>query len=115
MSEQALTRAIVDRLNIAPGVVAWRNNTGVARIRGSHVRYGLGVGSADVIACVEGRFVGIEVKLPKGEGASGDQLAWMGEVRRQGGFACVVRSVEEALAAVERARRGERCLRRFSR
>lgn len=37
-----------------------------------------------------------------------EQQLWMIRVRLKGGFACYVRTVEEARAAIKRARRGER-------
>jgi hypothetical protein len=87
--------------------VLWRNNTGVAEHRGARVRYGLAVGSADLIGCLDGRFVALEVKAATGR-ASPEQRQWLDLVRRNGGFACVVRSVDEARAAIARARTGAR-------
>ena len=63
------------------------------------IKYGLGVGSADVIVCHEGRFVALEFKSVNGA-QSNDQRTWEGWVRRAGGSYCVVRSVDEAIAAV---------------
>ena len=90
------------------GVRVWRNNTGVGAAQGGFsVRYGLGVGSADLVGLIapSGRFFALEVKGPKGK-CSPDQVAWLAFVRSMGGYAAVVRSVPEALAAVEEARRG---------
>ena len=53
-----------------------------------------------------GLFVALEVKRP-GEKADPHQLEWLASVRKVGGFACVVTSVEEARAAIKRARGGE--------
>jgi hypothetical protein len=69
------------------------------------VRYGLAVGSADLIGCLDGRFVALEVKAAAGR-TSPEQRQWLDLVRRNGGFACVVRSVDEARAAIARARKG---------
>jgi hypothetical protein len=89
MSEGAIQDAIRLALTDEPGLVVWRNNTGVAEHRGARVRYGLAVGSA------AGR-------------TSPEQRQWLDLVRRNGGFACVVRSVDEARAAIARARTGAR-------
>jgi hypothetical protein len=52
-----------------------------------------------------GRLLALEVKRP-GEYPTEDQRRWLAFVRSMGGFACVVRSVGEAIAAVQRARDG---------
>jgi hypothetical protein len=42
---------------------AWGNNTGALKdATGRVVRYGL-IGSSDIIACIKGRFVGVECKV----------------------------------------------------
>jgi hypothetical protein len=81
-------------------------------------RGGLGAGSADLIGIVRvvrdiarpdldlGRFIALEVKAPRGV-VSDVQKRWLEAVRRMGGFAAVVRSVEEARGAIDRARKGD--------
>ena len=93
------------------GVVLWRNNVGVGRVGRSDapVRYGLAVGSADLVGLVTmpdgtGRFIAMEVKTQDGR-LSEEQARWLRLVRGLGGYAVVVRSVEDAIAAVEAARR----------
>jgi len=105
MSETDLTAAIVEALNTLPDVIAFRNNTGVARVHGSHVRYGLGNGSPDVVAVVKpwGHFLGLEVKLPR-ERAEPHQLRWADRVCHYGASYYLVRSVPEAFDAVGRVR-----------
>ena len=83
------------------GVRVWRNNVGVDTMRG--IRYGLSVGSPDLVGIAWGRFVGLEVKTPTGR-VSKEQTMWLDMVRRFGGVAGVARSVEDALAIVEEAR-----------
>jgi hypothetical protein len=107
MSEGQIQDAIRLALTDEPGLVVWRNNTGVAEHRGARVRYGLAVGSADLIGCLGGRFVALEVKAAAGR-TSPEQRQWLDLVRRNGGFAAVVRSVDEARAAIARARTGAR-------
>ena len=92
-----------------PGVCVWRNNTGVDLARG--VRYGLGVGGADLVGLRCGRFFGLEVKRPAaGVRRAGrldrEQRFWAEAVRAAGGFVAVVHSAEEALAALERCSAG---------
>jgi hypothetical protein len=105
MTEGHIQDEIRLALSDEPGLVLWRNNTGVAEHRGARVRYGLAVGSADLIGCLDGRFVALEVKTPTGR-ASPQQRQWLDLVRRHGGFAAIVRSVEDARAAIARARTG---------
>lgn len=65
-------------------------------------------GIPDLIVCVGGRLVGLEVKAPRpGESpaaarrrASAIQLAQLERIRRAGGSAAVVLSVDEALEVV---------------
>jgi hypothetical protein len=89
------------------------------------VRAGLCVGSSDLIGLLRvemvqpahqdatwgrtvtiGRFVALEVKTRTGR-VSPEQARFLELVRKMGGFACVVRSADEALRAIERARKGE--------
>lgn len=104
MSETQLVSAILAALELEPGVVAWRNNSG----KRGRVSFGLGKGSADIIACVGpyGRFLGLEAKVADGV-LSNDQGAWRDNVCRNGGCYCVVRSVEAARRAVEWTRRSQ--------
>lgn len=89
----------------AHGVLAWPNHVGKGfTARGTHLRYGLCPGSADIIACVRGRFVGLECKTGSAT-REPDQIAWARAVNEDGGIAVVARSVEDALGAVETARR----------
>jgi hypothetical protein len=84
------------------------------------VRYGLAVGSADLIGSLRvrvrfpggeetveiSRFIALEIKRP-GEKLRPEQERWAQVVRaHSSGFVAVVTSEEEALAAIERARRG---------
>jgi hypothetical protein len=100
----------------APGQVFWRNNIGVAEYWNVHqadadvVAYGVGgPGGSDLIGLVGGRFVALELKTPGGRTSAeraASQAQFRALVRAKGGFATVVRSVGEALAAVERAKTG---------
>jgi hypothetical protein len=107
-------------------LVIWRQNVGLYERDGRAVRAGLCVGSSDLIGILHvemvqpahqdatwgrtvtiGRFIALEVKTRTGR-VSPEQARFLELVRRMGGFGAVVRSPEEALDAVERARKGER-------
>jgi hypothetical protein len=103
---------IQNKIRLAVGqlddVVIWRNESGVAEHHGRYVRYGLQKGSSDLIGILKptGRLLALEVKTPKGR-LRKEQELFLNLVRNMGGFACVVTSPEEALAAIGRARTGE--------
>ncbi len=59
------------------------------------IRYGLFKGSADIIGCYRGRFIGLELKSPIGR-QSPEQRMWQVVVERYGGIYQVVRSPDEA-------------------
>ena len=92
----------------APDAVFWRLHQGQGYTPdGRHLRGGLVAGAADLIGVGPGgRFLAIEVKAPRGK-VSREQTQWGAIIRKHGGFYAVVRSVPDALAALERARRGE--------
>lgn len=116
MKESQLQKAVRLALS-APGQVFWRNNVGGAEFWNDstanvdHVAYGVGgPGGSDLLGCVGGRWVALELKAPgartkPARAAAQEQFRRL--VRSAGGFACVVRTVDEALAAVARCRAGE--------
>lgn len=120
MNESQIQQAIRIALGDEPDLVLWRNTTGQTEewnpSDGSArtMRYGLAVGSADLVGILRvqphdrrvGMFFALEVKTATGR-VRPEQTTWLELVRRMGGFAAVVRSVDEAKAALERARNGE--------
>jgi len=84
----------------------WRNNVGMLRdSRGVPVRYGLGVGSPDLVGLVigSGQFLAVEIKTPVGR-LSDEQKAWLATVQKMGGIARVIRSVDQAVELVDELR-----------
>ena len=103
---QALIRKAICRDGRA---IVTRNNTGVLRDeRGVPVRFGLGCGSPDLVGMLvpSGRVFCLEIKQP-GKQPTVHQKAWARACRARGGFCGLARSVEDAMAALERALRGE--------
>jgi hypothetical protein len=121
-SESPIQREIRLTIGQLPDVVVWRNNVGTAvygndrpckqcghverKVR--RVKYGLQVGSSDLIGVLRpsGRLLAVEVKTATGR-ASEEQKLFLELVRDCGGAATMSRSPEEALEFVERVRRGE--------
>lgn len=86
-----------------PGLVLFRNSVGYDA--GTKQKYGLCPGSADLVGCCDGRFIGLEIKSERGR-SSPEQVRWAELIRSKGGFVAVVRSVDEAIQAVARCRAG---------
>jgi hypothetical protein len=105
--EGRLLRGIPKALRQESDVLIWRNTTGVTEHDGRRISYGLALGWSDLVGIIapSGRFLAIEVKTPQGH-LTEHQGQFLERVRQRGGFACVVRTVEEARLAVRRAREG---------
>ncbi|WP_018934617.1 VRR-NUC domain-containing protein [Gracilibacillus lacisalsi] len=58
-------------------------------------------GTPDIIACVKGKFVAIEVKRPEGGRVSELQRFHIEAINKAGGYAFVSRSVEETQRYLE--------------
>ena len=106
-TEKALELRIRVELSTMSGCRFWKHRA--TKSGTTQGRAGLGVGIADLVGIVTtvsgvGRFVGLEVKTSTGR-PSANQKRWLAAVLRFGGFAAIVRSPEEARAAVEKARR----------
>jgi len=121
----ALVKIILQRLAYEPGLKLWplRQFAGSPRVGTHPVFWGLVQGASDILGCLAfnavqrhetgflnrveiGRFFALEVKTGKAKQKPG-QREFERDVRDVGGFYAVVHSVDEALAALERARRGE--------
>jgi len=111
-SEHAIQSDVRLVLGLDPDVVLWRNNVGsLERPDGGRVRYGLCVGSSDLIGMVRttfagfaaARFLALEVKRP-GQRASNDQLSFLRLVQARGGVAAVITSPTQAVAVVAQAK-----------
>ena len=118
-SESEVQSAIRLRLGQLPDVRVWRNNVGQLSQRGAEgrkttVRFGLCVGSSDLLCIVgpRGRWLAIEVKAeewkPAKSGAAfqheEEQRQWIAVVERFGGVGGFATNEDEAMALVERAR-----------
>jgi hypothetical protein len=100
MRESELMRRIQESANAEPGVRLFRNNCGFDQK--NRVRYGLSIGSSDLIGLAGGVFLAIEVKTPVGRERK-EQKLFREAINRLGGVAGVARSVDEAMALVAQA------------
>ncbi len=101
--ETILRLAIFHAVGSDPSLLVLRNAIG--KDRETHVVYGLGTGSPDLVAILApwGHLLGLEVKCP-GEYPDPDQRVNHALWRRKGATVYVVRSVEEAVRAVAETR-----------
>jgi len=105
MTESQLQQEIRIALGREPDLVLWRNSVGVAQTDGRAQRFGLCKGSSDLIGIGPGGlFFALEIKTKTGRIQPQQQL-FVDLVNRRGGFAAVVRSVDEAWQALTAARR----------
>ena len=86
------------------GCTVWRNNTGAYKDGSRYIRYGLCVGSSDIIGIApNGVFIAIEIKTQKGK-LMKEQINFIEAVNRAGGCAFVARSPEDALMELEKCK-----------
>lgn len=91
-SERALRTRVIKALR-GRGCVVYSQVAGLGGL----------AGRPDLVACVQGRFVALELKRPGGR-PTPLQLRRLDEVRAAGGIAAVVHSVEDALRTIEEIR-----------
>ena len=84
MKENDIVRAILKYLKTVSGCFAWKEHGGM---------YGT-AGIPDIIACINGGFYAFEFKTPVGK-TTALQDATIRKIRKCGGQAFVVRSVDE--------------------
>lgn len=108
LSERKILNETRLRCGRLPHATLWRNEVGTSRHENRVVRYGLCVGSADLIGIREvriteshvgtiiGQFVALELKTQTGR-LSNEQKQFLALVTRRGGLAAPVRTPEDAL------------------
>ena len=89
MKESDIVKAILKYLKSVPQCFCWKEHGGM---------YGT-AGIPDIIACINGRFYGFEVKTDVGKPIK-LQEATIRKILAAGGTAVVVRSVDEVKAVV---------------
>lgn len=102
MNERQLCQVIVNALTYM-GCMVWRENAGMIPIDSKTGRRMIRMakaGTADIIGMTKsGRFIAVEVKMPKRKkNVTEHQLEFLAEVRRHGGVAGVATSPDEAIS-----------------
>lgn len=85
---------LVNRLLLAvsPLGMAWSNSTGALKNEGRMIRYGL-PGSSDILACINGRMIGIEAKVGR-DAWRQKQRDFAAALTRAGGVYILARSTD---------------------
>lgn len=96
MNESDITKSILKYLKTLPRCFFWKEHGGI---------YGTS-GIPDIIVCIDGRFIALEVKTQKGKTTPLQNTA-IRKIHSSGGFAFVVRSVKEAKNAIDSAMGGK--------
>lgn len=89
MKESDIVKTILRYLKTVQNCFFWKEHGGM---------YGT-AGIPDIIACIDGRFYGFEVKTDEGTPTK-LQLATIRKINAAGGIAQVVRSVEDVKAVI---------------
>lgn len=89
MKEADIVKAILRYLKTVPKCFFWKEHGGM---------YGT-AGIPDIIACINGRFYGFEVKTEDGKPTK-LQESTIRKIKNAGGIALVVRSVDEVKAVI---------------
>lgn len=105
MSEAQVLRAVEIAIGALPGVLLRRAAVMITDPETGRRRFlpGLGPGTPDLLACIDGRWVGLEVKTEGGR-PEPSQLVLQDQIRRSGGIYEFVWSANEAIKLVEKAR-----------
>jgi hypothetical protein len=98
MNESYTQRQILDYLTLK-GIFHYRNNSGAfKRDDGHFYRFGA-LGSPDIICVINGQFVGIEVKAPKGK-LRDSQVEFQMNLEAAGGKYILAYSLDEVILAI---------------
>ncbi len=111
MLEKEIESQILQYLNLQPGVFAFKINTvGIYDVKRKVYRTNRNPfvhrGTSDILCCVRGIFLAIEVKTPKTIKAAlkntvSDQWAFINKVKASGGTAIMVSSLKEVEELLE--------------
>mgnify|MGYP000721058787 CR=1 FL=1 len=107
--EKDIQKSIIQYLQFA-GCAVVRVNSGAVAIKGKRsrfIKFNDSPGCSDLLCCIEGRFVAIEVKRPASRTEAkhlAEQQAFQERIRKSGGYGYFVTSVKEVVDIVEKIR-----------
>lgn len=101
-TEKATQKACIDYLE-AKGIFHYRNNSGavVSEYKGKQrfMRFGAS-GSPDIIAVINGRYIGFEIKDIKGK-QSENQILFQESLEKAGGAYHLIKTIDEFLNIIK--------------
>ncbi len=108
MKESQIQKEILNWLTFQPKdqMFSWRQYTGPI-VRGNPNKGQTFFtpnpcpGLPDIVVIIKGRFVGLEIKQPKGR-QSKEQQTFEKAIKKAGGFYFLIRSLDEAIKAIEK-------------
>jgi hypothetical protein len=101
-SAEAKTQKQICNWLVGIGAIYAVTDAGILSKMGLGMRCGVPTGWPDLTCCLPGgRFLGIEVKAPKGK-QSDDQLAMQAQIENKGGLYIVARSLDDVLNALRK-------------
>ena len=118
IKERAIQNEIITALRFL-NIFCWTNSSvGIFDptrkvFRKPHGNYSI-KGVSDILGCIDGRFIAIEVKSEKGK-LSAEQREFIAKVKDNGGVAFVAKSAEQAAAELSRLFPHHRGLQRLTR
>ena len=107
-SEAQIQKTILEWLHLQKDIYAIRINPVGIPLHGIHGRYrpsGM-KGVSDIICNVQGKFLAMEVKRPLKGKLSKDQAGFLNGIKRTGGEAHVVTSLDEVILIINKIRKG---------
>ena len=104
MKESGIQSDVLRWLSLQPKqVFAWRQYTGPI-VRGEKGQTFFTKnpcpGLPDIVVIIKGRFIGLEIKQPKGK-QSPEQKSFEESISKAGGFYFIIRSLDDAIKAIE--------------
>ena|ERR1022692_2374403 len=100
MKESEIQKSIIDYLRKRKVFYHKVNTVGIYKRSTDSYIPSPSRGAPDIICIIKGRYVGLEVKTPKGK-LSDDQIAFHRNLMAADGIVFTVRSLDEAIEAVE--------------
>jgi hypothetical protein len=108
-AETVIARPIIDAVNASGLAEVWRNHSGAVAVKRGYMHLSP-VGAPDIVGFArDGRFVGLEVKVPKAKTEkerAEKQREYRERIIASGGIAAEITTPEEAIAVLRGALEG---------